>query len=447
MKKISLALWVIAFGIIINSCNDPSPIGAELLEDDQVEVLFSDTLTLRTSTVKEDNIVVFDPDPSVTFDNFLIGDMEDPIFGRATASLYAQLTLDFDAPDYTDATVDSIVLTLQYDSLSTYGILDQEAFDLGVYRIMDVVDIENEHFSNESFMVDESTPLAEINNLIPQLSSSDSIKGLIDYRFDDEGDTIDIPASLRIHLPLSLAEELINYDSIIYNSDNNFVEQFNGIHVRAMSSTPGMLSVNISEISVSGMTVYYRKDGSNEQYTYEFSSRFVQMSNFSHDFSGSTVENFFDDPVLGDSILFVQSMSGPNIKIEIPNADAFQGSIINKAELIFTIAELNEDDPANYPPIFSIIAADLDEDEEFSFVQDILIGGSNFGGVFIETADGFMEYRMNLSAHFQEIIDGDRANTIFLRAFPKQEQADRTVVFGPGHSTHPMKLKLTYTKL
>lgn len=447
MKNVSLALWIIAFGIIISACNDPSPIGSELLADDQVEILFTDTLTINASVIKEDNLVTYDPDPSVNYDNFLVGDFMDPVFGRATSGLYAQLTLDFDEPDYENAVIDSIVLTLEYDSASTYGILD-EAFNLGVYRIMDFVDVEREYFSNESFAVDEMMPLAEVNNLIPQLNSSDSIIGLIDYRFDDEeGDTIDFPASLRIPLPLSFAQELASYDSTIYSSNTNFVEQFNGIHVRPLNSTPGMLSFNISAISVSGLTVYYRQDDSKQQYTYEFSPSFVQFSSFEHDFSGSIVENFFDDPILGDSLLFVQSMSGTNVQLEIPGIQDFDNVIINKAELIFTVAEIPGDDPDNYPPMFTIIAADLDEEEEFSFVEDILIGGANFGGVTIEADNGLTEYRMNLSAHLQEIINGNRASTLFLRAFPKQEQADRSVIYGPGHSTYPMRLDLTYTKL
>lgn len=451
MKKISLALYVLAFGIAISSCNDPSPIGSELLEDDQVDVFFTDTISLIASTAKEDNILTYDPDPSITYDNFLIGDYADPVFGNAVAGLYAQLVPDFDPPDYENAVIDSVVLTLQYDSSGTYGILDQDPFNLGVFRITDAVDVESDYFSDDFFMVDESMPLAIVSNFTPAIATADSITGLIDYRFDAEGDTIAIPASLRISLPLSLGQEFVDYDSTVYTSNTNFAEQFRGIHVRPLSSTPGMLSLDISNLSVSGLTVYYKQDGTAAQYQYDFSTRFAQFNNFKHDFNSAVVENFFDDTLLGDSLLFVQSMSGPNAKIEIPNADDFSGVIVNKAELLFTVAELPEDDPDNYPPTSVLIAVDLDENDAFSFVTDILAGGNDFGGGVMDgegpQEEAIQEYSMNISAHFQEIIEGQRENTIYLRSFPKQQQASRTVIYGPGHSTYPMRLKLTYTTL
>lgn len=453
MKKFSLALYVLAFGIIINSCNDPSPIGSELLQEDQVDIFFTDSITLVASTLKEDRILTYDPNPSTINDNFLLGDYTDPVFGTVNTGIYAQLTLDFNPPDYEGALVDSVVLTLQYDSLGTYGQLDQDLFSLGIYRVTENIDRESDYFSDDSFIVDEANPLAEVLDFSPKVSSMDSLQDIIDYRFNSDGDTISIPPSLRIRFSNFFGGELVNYDSVIYANNTSFLEQFNGIHVRPLAQTPGMLSFDISSLSASGMTVYYRQDTINTQYEYSFSSRFVQFNSFEHDFQNTTIDNFFDDTTLGDSLLFLQAMSGPNIKIELPNIDDLQNIIVNKAELEFTVAsDVDGDNLNNYPPIETMIAADIGDDGEFVFLSDVLVGNNgSFGGFLIdevgEQGEAIQVYRMNISAHFQQIIDGLRDNTIYLRAFPKQEQAGRVVIYGPGHSTYPMKLKLTYTNL
>ena len=451
MKKISLALYVLAFGVVVNSCNDPSPIGSELLQQDQVDIFFTDSIQLKASTVKEDRILTYDPNPSTIYDNFLVGDYTDPVFGNTQAGLFAQLTLDFDPPDYEDALLDSVVLTLQYDSIGTYGILDEDLFSLGVYRITEPIDKESDYYSDDEFDFDEVTPLAEKLDFTPRVSTGDSITGILDYRFDPDGDTLTIPPSLRFKFTNFFGQEFINYDSVTYASNTNFVEQFKGIHVRPLTNTPGILSFDISSLSASGLTVYYRQDTVRTQYEYSFSTRFVQFSNLKNDFEGAIVDDFFDDTDLGDSILFVQAMTGPNVKIEIPDIEDFENVIVNKAELEFTVADIDGDNLNDYPAIENLIAADIGADGQFVFLTDVLAGGVNFGGFVIDETgqqnEAIQVYRMNTSAQFQQIIEGNRDNVIYIRAFPKQEQANRVVIYGPGHSTYPMKLKLTYTKL
>lgn len=453
MKKISFVWYALVLGLLINACNDPSPLGAELLEDDQVDVFFTDTISLTASTIKEDSVLTYDPDPGVVFDQFMFGNYTDPIFGKAYASIYGQVVLDFDRPEYDEAVFDSIVLTLRYDSAATYGILDQAPFGIGVYRITGDTDIEEEYYSSSTIEVNEMNPLGEISSFTPGISFVDSIKGLIDYSTNPNGDTIDIPASLRIPLSNDLGMEFVDYDEGVYESTSTFVEEFRGIYIKPLTETPGLLSFDISSTSTAGITLYYTiEDTIHRQYQYDFSSRFIQFSNFEHDFSNSTVESVFGDESIGDSILFIQALAGPVAKIEIPNLEQFDKTIVNKAELTFTVAILDEDEPDNFPPSNNLLAVELDdEDNRFLALTDALIGGSNFGGRLTESvgSDGEMiqTYTMNISNHLQDILDETSDPIIYLRGFPKQEQGSRVVIYGPGHSKYPMKLTLAYTQL
>lgn len=451
MKYYSRAIYALVLAIFLGACNDPTPLGSELLQDDQVEIFFTDTVSFITTTVREDSVVAFNPDPSVTNSTFLMGDFNDPVYGKTLASIYAQIIPNFDEPQYEGAIIDSVVLILDYDSIATYGNLEAEPFGIGVYRITESLNREDEtYYSDQVFSYNDAMPLAEINSFIPQTASQDSVFGLIDYTFNTDGDTIDVRTHLRVRLDNSIGEEFADYDSIIHTSGSEFVELFNGLHIRPLTETSSMLAFDLSSNSISTLSVFYRQDTVNRQYNYSFSTRYVQLNNFEIDRSGTNIENIFDDTTIGDSILFLQAMSGPNVKIVFPNTDIFEDVIINKAELKFTVAELEDDDLITYPPTISLIAADVD-DEGFIFVQDVLEGGSAFGGVIQEEIDAdenaIQTYQMNISAHFQEIVDERRPNEIFLRVFPKQEQSSRTIIHGPGHSKYPMELKITYTKL
>ncbi len=452
MKRMLLAFFVLTVGMLfVSSCNEPSPLGAELLEGDQANIKNTDSITFNTITVKEDSILVYDPDPAIDFNNFLIGDYNDPIFGNVKADLNAQLWPSFNAPDFQGAILDSLVLILKYDSTNTYGNLTSDPYHLGVYRLSENMNLEQKYYSSQVFPYDMDNTLGETGDFIPKYGAADTMR-VVDYTFS-KADTITLPAHLRIHLPEELGEELM--DTMLYASTAIFLEQFNGIVVKALSPTKGILSFDLVS-SVSNMTLYYHTDTIYQQYTYTFFEDGVKFSNFKHDTAGSIVDDFINNEPEGDSLVFIQSMSGPNIKVEFPNADKLGDIIINKAELIFTYAELEDDDIEVYPPLKRAIISIEDEDTGgFAFISDVLLGASTsnnwFGGEVEKTIDDdgidINTYSFNISSHFQRIVEGTVSNTIFIRAFPKQERAGRAILYGPKHSKYPVKFKLTYTEL
>ena len=151
----------------------------------------------------------------------------------------------------------------------------------------------------------------------------------------------------------------------------------------------------------------------------------------------------------------MQGLSGPNIEIEIPYTSTLRDqTIINKAALVFTIAS-NVDDP-NFPPIDQIILTQRNDNGTLVVISDVFLSLSRddlslFGGQVEETmtASGEMvrTYTLNISSHFQEMVEGRVDNTLVLRVFPKQERGSRVILYGPNHSRYPAKLNLTYTNL
>ena len=419
-----------------------------MIEGDQVNIKYNDSIVVTTTTVMEDSVLVFDPNPAIVYNNFFVGDFEDPILQNSQAELGTQLWPNVNPPDFNGAIFDSLVLVLRYDSTNTYGDIITDPYNIGVYRLEENFDLEQKYYSNKQLVYDDMELLGETGDFFPKIASTDTLI-VIDYGLE-EPDTIVQPASLRIHLSEELANELMSIDSTTYASTTAFLEQFNGLVVKGLSKTKGMLSFTLLS-AVSGMTLYYHtetdQDTVYKQYKYIISPNGAYFSTFKHDFSNT---------VSGDSLVYVQAMSGPNIKVEIPDPTSLGEIIVNKAELVFTYAELPEDDPDFYTPMQRSIIAIEDVDEgNFAFINDVILGSSTgnnwFGGVIEEsiTDEGELvsTYSFNISAHFQNMVDGSSDNAIFIRAFPKQERANRAILYGPKHSKYPAKFILTYTEL
>jgi hypothetical protein len=54
---------------------------------------------------------------------------------------------------------------------------------------------------------------------------------------------------------------------------------------------------------------------------------------------------------------------------------------------------------------------------------------------------------MNISAHFQDMIDGLVSNKLIITAFPKPEDAAFVTLLGAKHSLYPIRLKVAYTNV
>ena len=82
MKRI-LFSGVLALGVmVLFSCNDASVLGSNILpEENNLEVDFTDTISLISSTIKVDSTRVYDPNPSLQPGRYIAGRVEDPVFG------------------------------------------------------------------------------------------------------------------------------------------------------------------------------------------------------------------------------------------------------------------------------------------------------------------------------------------------------------------------------
>lgn len=447
MKKLTYsAFWMLALGCIaLFSCNDPSEIGSDLLSGDQLDTEFTDTLTLKAHTVANDSFVVWGPGVNGTvFQNFAFGDFQDPVFGRSVASIFAQVVSDGSAPKFKAgvSVLDSIVLTLAYNTSLDYGKLD-ESFTMEVYQMDEPLDVDEQYINSDSFSV-KPTPLGA-KTFVPNLTDSLTV-------LEPSGDTlksVKVAPQLRIRLDDQLGNTILGMDSLDVITDSSFLAAFNGIWLKPASQNAGLLSF-IMRSANTNLKLYYSDTTAKKSYTFKvFSDNPVVLHQRNY-YGGSAVENHLSQPgsTETDSVLFLQGLNGTNIEFEIPYIESLQGIIINKAELILPI--LN-DDTGDYAPVSQIYAVEIATDTSVVVLDDIYYPStgypsSDFGDFFGGKVTSNNTYSLNLASQLQRMIAGTSSHRIRLTVYVRSERAARVVLGGPGHPDSPAVLKIRYTK-
>ncbi|NUQ22705.1 MAG: DUF4270 domain-containing protein [Saprospiraceae bacterium] len=451
MKSISAAACAVATVLLlsISACIDPTDVGSDLLEGDQIGVEFTDTISMETSSFIGDTLTTYSP--TTLLSSYLFGQITDPILGKSTASVYTQARLQrtlsggYESFDFTGATLDSIVLVLVYDSSGYYGDVNQ-TFGMEVLELDESLNEDETYTSDDSFV---TKPISlGSREFVPKYDSLE----IINYEANI-ADTVKVIPHLRITLSPELGQRLLQYDSTIYKNDSTFLSVFKGLHLKPTTQNTGMLSFNVLS-AFSGIHVFYTKNAKKEQYVFAFNNYGVTTARYEHDYSGAPVEPYLNDALLGDEYTFVQGMRGIYTKITLPYVENLDNAIINKAELIATVTYLDGDNATIFTPADQLLLFTRDSNGKLKEIDDVRLGlainGLNeiFGGVLEKGVNGQpSQYKMNLTSHFQQMIKGEEINEIYLVVRFGARRTDRVTLCGAGHATYPLQLKVTYTKL
>ncbi len=442
------AMWV-------SSCNDPSDIGSVLVEEQFSDIRFTDTVTINAVTIPQDSIFTYTRIVANQPNSYLCGYLDDPLFGKSQATIYFDLGPVLNSSlvdlDFSQAVFDSLVLSLSYNPLLTYGDTLKPQ-NLRVYRVSEEMYYNEEYYySNHEFEC-FPTPIGEKLSFLPQPNTVIS-------EISTE-DTLVKSPHIRIMLDPDLATELMPVDvaeaEALYENDQTFREVFRGIKIESDASGSNILGFNLRYV-LSYMRIYYTVDEEQKTFTLQAQDPGVKFNHFDHDYSGSIVEGFINNEEASDSLVFAQGMSGTNIKVDFPYIKDIQNVVVNKAELELTFADLMEDDTSTYDHPARIVLTRLDEDGNLVFIEDVSdalsLGSINlYGGTELlgeENGLTLRKYKLNISNHLQDIIDNRLGgnDSVYIQVYLKNQYAYRGVFFGPGHSRFPLKLNLAYTQL
>lgn len=436
LGALSLSLW---------TCTKPELVGADLLDDEASQVGFTDTITLQCRHVAQDAVLTYTEETGRRVVRSLLGRLDDPFFGKTEASIYSEMFLVSASAAFLGNQIDSVVLTLRYDTLGLYGDLTQEIL-VGVHRIEEELDPEMDLRSDFAPTI-SAEPIA-LKLVKPQPYDSIWIQS--------RGDSARVPPMVRIPMTPQFINSLIAQDSSTFESPDSFRMWMKGLHVTMTQPGNTMLAFNLAN-TWSRMTVYYNTGTDTSETHFAFVDGLgsgIHHTRFVHDYSGSAVQQFLDDPALSDSLLFVQGMSGVNVEISLPGLPNLDNILINKAELEFYTADLPLDDRDLYPRVGQLINGVENEDGDVEISEDVSIVLRQFGllapfgGALtdIDTASmAIQKYTMNVTTSLQDIYKGRTENMFFVLPYITPNVPNRVILYGPAHPVYPARLRLTYT--
>jgi len=440
-------LWVVLIGVIAiwSSCTRATIVGNDLLSAEVKIVGVTDTFRLRARTVTEDSVITHSAFTGSQIIQHSFGKIDDPYLGKSSSEVVSQMFLSDFGSEFLDFDIDSVVMTLAYDSLGSYGNLN-EPITVEVMRNETTLDVTQSYYSNEIFMKSPEA-IGTRSNVIPNFN--DSVK------VERPGDTSYFAPQLRIPMSDEFIAELKSQTPSTFEIDDSFTMWFQGVHVRVSQGENTMVGVKLNDLA-SGMIIYYSAPDSSlyNSYQFIFTGRFgvnVQIATFENDYVGSTAENFIDNWEMSDSLTFVQSLSGLNTEFEIVGIDDVENVLINQAILEFYVADLADDDLALYPETRRIQTRTLNSFDNLVNSRDVSLAISAqeldlFGGELTTDSDGNKMYRMNITGSVQDILQGRAENSIFLSSFLKQNDPRRVILYGPGHPDFPAKLTIIFTE-
>lgn len=443
---LALAFWT--------SCAEPTPFGADLLEDQIADFDFQDTFTLRFTLVREDSALTSDLTSTANY--FLAGQLNDPFFGMSSAEINALFQTGNFAPGFDEsATIDSAFLYLRYDVPGVYGDTMQPQ-DLRVYRLTEQLRWDENYYSNENLPAGEE--IGALLNFLPRPRTA--------ARINPNDSTSARAAFLKIPLTSAFAQELLNIDSAKYSTDTSFWEALKGIKIAVTNnSMPGaMLAFDLNDDNFSFVRLHYNFQSDSTVYArfdYIFQgSSCNKFTNQTHQYAGSAVE-----PMIGQLVtdrLYLQGMAGLKLKVEVPYAHLLEDIAVNKAELTLTVESLDGDNPTLTPASQLLITENqgdsvnvLISDVFYSIAVSAISGFERFGGrptkVDGENGVTVERYHLILTSHFQKMIDAlptnEGAKYFYINVYPQSQSAMRSILHGPTSTSYPAKLNLKYTRI
>lgn len=457
------ALFFVGAALLLPSCEKPeSNLGLDLQNPEDIFGLaLIDTMTILAYTLFDDSVRSDKVDPG------LFGAYQDPIFGFVKASHITEVRLSLSNPSFVlstdttaDAIVDSIILVLDYydptisqgNFRKVYGGLGEQYIQ--VFELAENIYFDSIYYDNKEVALAEDLVESGFNYFRPAPFDSTAVGG------------VNVEPQLRIPLKASLATRLIEASKTPGGlTSEAFVELFKGVKITVdetqfNTQRSGIIAMNTFG-EKSRISMYYRFPRAapleDTLLTYHFPIRSGtgKFNAFTHDFSTAdpSLLNQAQNGIveLGQQDLFIQTMGGTKLRIDIPhlkNLQNIEGIAINEAILTLPVRNF-VNDKLSVPSDLFIFGLDADGNTFILPDQlEDLINRTYIGGRYDRVNQ---VYRFNFSRYLQQIINGDRENHGFeVVSSGASFSANRVVINGPEYPdpsnlSNNMSLSISYT--
>lgn len=459
MKLYKLDLLTLLISLFIfSSCQNTDSIGLDVDPSTGIAGTFTDTVTVRTSTVREDSIL------TNSLNQYPLGYFNDPILGKTTSNIALSLTMANSSTTFgTAPTLDSAVLVLHYGD-EFYGDSTSK-FQIEVRQLAESLNKAKSYYNNTSFNVNS----AIIGNQLVTVRRKDSVK--ITEIVTGKPDVIKTKAP-QIRIPISASfinNNFINAAATNFSTQALFMKFIKGLHLRVneaqSSGAGGIAFLNLSDSS--RLDIYYKTKSGATVDTTKISFPISNGSEpvaaqFTHDYSGTSVQTQLNNPTTQYDVTYVQGLAGVRTKVRFPYLDKLKelGNItINKAELIVTVVGGTD----NFKPAPRLLMYTTDIASQRQFIPDfgtdpaIALSDLDFGG-FYDARN--KRYKFVVTTFLQDILKGkSKQYDTFIAPVsipysrqsgpvPSGTTASRAVLgSGKNGVTYKMKLNIFYNKI
>lgn len=454
-----MGLSALFFLFILGSCNEPSTLGSDIVEDDMINLKTDTNFTFETKTVVREPFVVFG---GGTFEanTVLLGHTNDPLVGETTIELFSQL--DFVARKgnpFDGATIDSVCLFMRYDTFGNYGDFTLPV-SVEVFELMENLDFEETYYNTKTF----GSGVMKINEdlILDPPNPFDSVM----VRVNDDSTTL-APARIRVKIDpnSNFVQKIVGLDSVFWAGRDTFRDEVPGLHIK-LDAQNTMLGFNFRDILNTRLRFYfnYGKPDSTGIFSFFLDDGAVKSSYVNQTYNGTLAAQILDDSLTtsSDTITFLQELQGLSPKIKIQGLSKLEGTFINKAELELSVAVLEDDDPDMYDKPLLISAQEYGDSSIVDVIDTriakIRSGQTNSLTLYLNIFDGACNevqengemrqmYRGRITSFLQSMIEsGADEAEILISSFYRPESPRRVLFYG-ADSKHPPKLKVIYTDI
>lgn len=384
--------------------------------------------------------------------NRLLGSIADGSFGRAEASVVAQLALEENNIDFgSQPRIDSVFLYMEYNGFygDTFKPMNYE-----VYQLNGKVSPNGQLLDAEGVSVDSAFYSDYIPNYTTKIGELISHKPGPNSAMVLNGD--DVKAGLKIALDTGFFRtNIIEAPSSVFDNDEEFIEYFKGLYIRTVNTDGNIVYLNLNTVN-SGIHLYFsdKADTTNEAKRVGFN--FLQSNNplpinfsiFDQDYLGAptTFNLNMQDTTLGEEMNYTQAMGGVYTVFEIPGLDSIsnKGYLINQAVLeVYKAAGTGSGLAPN-------------DRLEIRFFENGVMDGTikDFDAGNTLTGDGNLVseplragmYSFDITRYVFEIANGKKLTKLAITPYLKSSVANRVILAGGTNPQTPMKLKIYLTK-
>ncbi|KUJ60235.1 hypothetical protein AR687_19285 [Flavobacteriaceae bacterium CRH] len=435
-------ILMLLFALTILSCgtdtdNGEFVVGADYLAVNN-KVILIDTVTVEMSTINFDSLV------TSSQGRILVGNYEDPIFGKIKSDSYFQLAANSYAllsagsdTESVNYVFDSISMILKYDNYHYGDTTSVQKFD--IHRITQTVkpNTDDDSFYNNSTLSYGTESLGSIS-YIPRPVGKDSINIKMDAVF---GEAIFQKFKKR---------EITGLD--------NFTEYLKGLVLVSSTSNSSSSLIGFNT-TTSVVRMYYSKYQSDEEKSYyidfSISNGAKQFNSISSDKTGTLIQNLpISSSKLSSSLTnkqgFIQSGAGVACRIDFPNIKQLKyisekGAIVD-AELI--LKPVNNSYSEKYPLADSLSVFVGDNLNRISSTLLNSAGATVYGKLNQKT-DEFNEnvgYSISVGGFLQKEMwkQSDSKSSLILTLPGISKSVNRIVLGDQKHLNNKIQLKIYY---